>query len=100
VEFGLCTRFSVFEPPRDPRFGNAARFPHFLRSGLRVQDALGHLRSQKANHYLDATAYAMAARTIWGLWTIRPKQGPAKPARKPPSRDRDTPSGSSWIQTR
>ncbi len=65
----------------------------------------GHLRSQKANHYLDAIAYAIAARTIWGLWTIRPKQVPqtkAKPPRKPPtpSRDRETPSGNPWIQTR
>ena len=61
----------------------------------------GNLRSQKANHYLDATAYAIAARTIWGLWTIRPKQSPpAKPAKKPPSRDRAPPSETSWIHRR
>jgi hypothetical protein len=34
----------------------------------------GRLRSRKANHYLDATA--VAARTIRGLLTVRPKQGP------------------------
>jgi hypothetical protein len=61
----------------------------------------GHLRSQKANHYLDATAYAIAARTIWGLWTIRPKQNPpTKPAKKPPSQNQETPSGTSWIHRR
>lgn len=63
--------------------------------------ASGHLRSQKANHYLDATAYAIAARTIWGLWTIRPKQAqPAKPVRKPPPSPDREPSGNQWIQTR
>jgi len=115
--FGTVGSLALFTPPRDEagrekwqRHQNYAG--HILSEEWQKQpngtyrwvpegSRPGHLRSQKANHYLDATAYAIAARTIWGLWTIRPKQGPpTKPARKPPSRDRDTPSGSSWIQTR
>jgi hypothetical protein len=115
--FGTVGSLALFTPPRDEagrekwqRHQNYAG--HILSEEWQKQpnssyrwvpegSRPGHLRSQKANHYLDATAYAIAARTIWGLWTIRPKQGPpGKPARKPPSRDRDTPFGSSWIQTR
>ena len=99
--FGTVGSLALFTPPRDEagrekwqRHQNYAG--HILSEEWQKQpngsyrwvpegSRPGHLRSQKANHYLDATAYAIAARTIWGLWTIRPKQGPpTKPARKPP----------------
>ena len=94
-------------PPDNPFVGSAGVRPEIYALGHADIAALSDFLAGKAYFLgdrptaLDATAYAIAARTIWGLWTIRPKQGPpAKPARKPPSRERETPSGSPWIQTR
>ena len=63
-----------------------------------------HVWDVDGNHYLDATAYAVAARTIWGLWTIRPKQQALKKRAEPrpaaPARVASSGSGGSWISMR
>jgi hypothetical protein len=60
----------------------------------------GHKRSLRANHYLDATGYAIAARVIRGLKTIKAETNQPKPPRPPAQAWVPAASTSSWLPIR
>lgn len=54
----------------------------------------GRKRPQKANHWLDATAYAIAARQIWGVQTVKPQPVKAEPVPQAAPIEREEPAAS------
>ena len=106
--FGTAGSLGLYSPPRDERgredIGHTKSYQHHILSeewqrqsnGVHEWVAAGtrpggRKRKAKRNHWLDATAYAVAARDLWGVWTVR-RNEPDEPDEPP------TPSRSASIE--
>ena len=117
--FGSVGTLALFTPPRDAagreqfkRHQNYAghimseewqKQPNGAHRWVPEGSRPGHLRGQKANHYFDATVYAVAARTLWGVHTIeaRPQTITKQPASRIVAPGKPAPSSNvPWIPKR